>query len=163
MRSVTKITQFLGSLPHVSYCFFFLYSWAATGQSAFPSKPTRQFCTSTPTWKCTCRGERSGPNDWRARSTSRGELSDAPRWHVTYACVQPSFVSRSIVGFVGNLRRQLFLTGGWVLLNSGVTRGLIQGGKLSWKGPTGHCRRPTSQHSKKLRNDRKSGCCGCLY
>jgi len=23
VRSVTKITQFLGSLPHVSYCFFF--------------------------------------------------------------------------------------------------------------------------------------------
>jgi len=31
---------------------------------------------------------------------------------------------------------------------SGVTRGLIQG-KTLLKGPTGHCRGPTSQHSEK--------------
>jgi len=32
---------------------------------------------------------------------------------------------------------------------SGVTR-FKPWGKLSWKGPTGHCRRPTGQHSRKL-------------
>jgi len=31
---------------------------------------------------------------------------------------------------------------------NGTTRGLTQGG-FSWKGPTGHCRGPTSQHSEK--------------
>jgi len=32
---------------------------------------------------------------------------------------------------------------------SGVTKGLSQGGKLRWKGPTGHCTGSTSQHSEK--------------
>jgi len=36
---------------------------------------------------------------------------------------------------------------------------LSQGGKLSWKKPTGHFGRPTSQHSEKnLRNDGECGC-----
>jgi len=45
-----------------------------------------------------------------------------------------------------------------------VTRGLIQGGKLSWKGLTGHWTGPTSQHSakKNLRNDGETAC-GWLY
>ena len=33
---------------------------------------------------------------------------------------------------------------------SGVTRALSQGGKFSWKGPTGHCTGPTSQHSENI-------------
>jgi len=36
----------------------------------------------------------------------------------------------------------------WIT-SSGVTKGLSQGEKLSWKRPTGHSRRPTSQHSEK--------------
>jgi len=42
-------------------------------------------------------------------------------------------------------------------------RGLIQGGSVSERRPTCHCRVPTSQHSEKnLRNDGESGC-GLLY
>jgi len=37
----------------------------------------------------------------------------------------------------------------YIAIISGVTRALSQGGKLSQKGPTGHCTGPTSQHSKK--------------
>jgi len=50
------------------------------------------------------------------------------------------------------------------VIDRGVTRGLIQGGKRSWRGPTGHPRRAISQHSlKKVRKDSKYGCHGCLY
>jgi len=34
-------------------------------------------------------------------------------------------------------------------MSSGVARGLSQGGKLSWRGPIGHRRGPTSQFSEK--------------
>ena len=45
-----------------------------------------------------------------------------------------------------------------LVLNSGVTRGLSQGGKRNWKAPTGHCKGTTSQHlEKNLRNDGESG------
>jgi len=37
----------------------------------------------------------------------------------------------------------------FLCISSCVTRGLIQVGKLSWKGTSGHCRGPTSQHSEK--------------
>jgi len=37
----------------------------------------------------------------------------------------------------------------FVAILSRVTRGLSQGGKISWNGPIGHCRRPTCQHSEK--------------
>ena len=36
----------------------------------------------------------------------------------------------------------------YIAIISGVTRALSQCGKLSWRGPTGHCTRPTSQHSE---------------
>jgi len=37
----------------------------------------------------------------------------------------------------------------FIAIINGVTRALSQGGKRSWKEPTGHCTGPTSQHSEK--------------
>jgi len=46
----------------------------------------------------------------------------------------------------------------YVVIISGVTRGLNQDGKLREKRPTGRCAWLTSQHSEKhLRNDGESG------
>jgi len=50
----------------------------------------------------------------------------------------------------------------YIVIISGVTRGLNHGGKLREKGHTGQCTRLTTQHSEKhLRNDGESGY-GCF-